>query len=129
MLDEDCERTECVLSVGAGFSAAFIFSVFVFFHPAFGLQACCRLHPRFYQTTERLLFLFFIMGCKQCDDDDDDDVFFVLGKNVESDLESFTENKIFYILKKPVAFISVCLWFKLVQTGENLFWFVPVQTG
>ena len=36
-------------------------------------------------------------------------MFFVLGKNVESDLESFTENKIFYILKKNTAALYLCV--------------------
>lgn len=34
---------------------------------------------------------------------------FVFGENVESDLESFTENKIFYILKKTAARITACV--------------------
>lgn len=69
-----------------------------------GVESCCHVHMRLYQdmyryTTLSLVFavLFFIIGRKQS-------VMmmmmFVFGINVESDLESFTENKIFYILNK-----------------------------
>lgn len=58
-------------------------------------SGCCR-------TYNSSLVSFFIMGCKQRDDDDDDDDFcFVFwGIMWNLILESFTENKIFYILKK-----------------------------
>lgn len=94
-------------------SAAFFeFSVFVFFHPVFGLQAsvcasvsCCQYRAALVRTlpyTQFKPFFFFITGCKQRDDDDDDDDFcFVFwGIMWNLILESFTENKIFYILKK-----------------------------
>lgn len=75
--------------------------------------SCCQYRAALVSTLPYTQFkpcFFFITGCKQRDDDDDDDFCFVFwGKMWNLILESFTENKIFYILKKLVLQSRVCV--------------------